>query len=334
MIPDTLLTYLDNLPKWPAKPISITADAKITDQALKYSSTDTTIIGWSNNESDIKQLVVNLYQENESWRIYPSMNILATHIFVLTTTIAEYQVKERLEHAKLDFDAVAMTHIPKLNQPGMLVMDMDSTTIQIECIDEIAKLAGVGEQVSEVTAHAMRGELDFSQSLRSRVALLKGAPVKILDDVKDNLPLMPGVEVLLSHLQVYGWKVILASGGFTYFARALQRQLGFDAVFANELGLKDGRLTGEVVGDIVDAQYKVSVLKHMSEQFQIDPMQTIAIGDGANDLAMLAESSLGVALHAKPIVQQKAKIAINYSNLEGLLFVLIGGVIRDHVISH
>ncbi|WP_224054996.1 phosphoserine phosphatase SerB [Celerinatantimonas diazotrophica] len=315
-------------------PVSIAADGQITQQAIRHSSTDTTIIGWSKNESDIKQLVANLYQEHECWRIYPAMSILATHIFVLTTPIAEPLVKERIERANLDFDIVAMTHIPNLNQPGMLVMDMDSTTIQVECIDEIAKLAGVGEQVSAVTARAMRGELDFSQSLRSRVALLKDAPVAILDDVKDNLPLMPGVQVLLSHLQVNGWKVILASGGFTYFAKALQQRLGFDAVFANELGLKDGVLTGEVVGDIVDAQYKVNVLKRMCQQFQIEPTQTMAIGDGANDLAMLSESSLGVALHAKPIVQQQAKIAINYSNLEGLLFVLMGGVIRDHVACH
>ncbi|MFM2479299.1 phosphoserine phosphatase SerB [Celerinatantimonas sp. MCCC 1A17872] len=330
MIPNTLLTYLDNLPKWPAKPVSIAADGQITQQPVIHSSSDTTLIAWSTDKNDIKQLVENVYQENESWRIYPSMNVLSVHIFVLTTPVEQSLVKERLACASLNFDAVALNHIPKLDEPGMLVMDMDSTTIQVECIDEIAKLAGVGEQVSAVTARSMRGELDFSQSLRSRVALLKDAPVQILDEVRDNLPLMPGVKVLLSHLQVNGWKVILASGGFTFFAKALQQRLGFDEVYANELVLKDGTLTGEVEGDIVDAQYKVGLLKRLRSHFGLAPSQTMAVGDGANDLPMLAESSLGVALHAKPIVQKNAKIAINHSNLEGLLFVLIAGMIRDH----
>ena len=212
--------------------------------------------------------------------------------------------------------------LPSLKQPGVVLMDMDSTTIQIECIDEIAKLAGVGEQVAAVTASAMNGELDFSESLRSRVATLTNCPETVLTQVADVMPLMPGLELLIATLHQANWKVAIASGGFTYFAKRLQDDLGFDAVYANELEIVDGILTGKVIGNIVDAQVKADTLQALAQEYQIAPQQTVAIGDGANDLIMLQSAALGVAIHAKPIVQQQAQVALNHHDLEGLVGLL------------
>ncbi|HHF3391995.1 TPA: phosphoserine phosphatase [Haemophilus influenzae] len=217
--------------------------------------------------------------------------------------------------AKLDFS-------PKLSQAGLLVMDMDSTAIQIECIDEIAKLAGVGELVSAITESAMRGELDFEQSLRCRVGTLKGAPESILQQVRENLPLMPGLVETIQTLQKYGWKTAIASGGFTYFADYLKALLQLDFAASNQFDIEDGKLTGLVKGDVVDAQYKAKTLQHLLEEYGIDSRHSIAIGDGANDLAMMNVAGLGVAFHAKPKVQQQAQIVVNFADLTALLCLL------------
>ena len=217
--------------------------------------------------------------------------------------------------AKLDFS-------PKLSQAGLLVMDMDSTAIQIECIDEIAKLAGVGELVSAITESAMRGELDFEQSLRRRVGTLKGAPESILQQVRENLPLMPGLVETIQTLQKYGWKTAIASGGFTYFADYLKDLLQLDFAASNQFDIEDGKLTGLVKGDVVDAQYKAKTLQRLLEKYGIDSQYSIAIGDGANDLAMMNVAGLGVAFHAKPKVQQQAQIVVNFADLTALLCLL------------
>ena len=217
--------------------------------------------------------------------------------------------------AKLDFS-------PKLSQAGLLVMDMDSTVIQIECIDEIAKLAGVGELVSAITESAMRGELDFEQSLRRRVGTLKGAPESILQQVRENLPLMPGLVETIQTLQKYGWKTAIASGGFTYFADYLKDLLQLDFAASNQFDIEDGKLTGLVKGDVVDAQYKAKTLQRLLEKYGIDSQYSIAIGDGANDLAMMNVAGLGVAFHAKPKVQQQAQIVVNFADLTALLCLL------------
>ncbi|HHF4301363.1 TPA: phosphoserine phosphatase [Haemophilus influenzae] len=217
--------------------------------------------------------------------------------------------------AKLDFS-------PKLSQAGLLVMDMDSTAIQIECIDEIAKLAGVGELVSAITESAMRGELDFEQSLRCRVGTLKGAPESILQQVRENLPLMSGLVETIQTLQKYGWKTAIASGGFTYFADYLKALLQLDFAASNQFDIEDGKLTGLVKGDVVDAQYKAKTLQHLLEEYGIDSRHSIAIGDGANDLAMMNVAGLGVAFHAKPKVQQQAQIVVNFADLTALLCLL------------
>ena len=217
--------------------------------------------------------------------------------------------------AKLDFS-------PKLSQAGLLVMDMDSTAIQIECIDEIAKLAGVGELVSAITESAMRGELDFEQSLRRRVGTLKGAPESILQQVRENLPLMPGLVETIQTLQKYGWKTAIASGGFTYFADYLKDLLQLDFAASNQFDIEDGKLTGLVKGDVVDAQYKAKTLQRLLEEYGINSQHSIAIGDGANDLAMMNVAGLGVAFHAKPKVQQQAQIVVNFADLTALLCLL------------
>ena len=217
--------------------------------------------------------------------------------------------------AKLDFS-------PKLSQAGLLVMDMDSTAIQIECIDEIAKLAGVGELVSAITESAMRGELDFEQSLRRRVSTLKGAPESILQQVRENLPLMPGLVETIQILQKYGWKTAIASGGFTYFADYLKTLLQLDFAASNQFDIEDGKLTGLVKGDVVDAQYKAKTLQRLLEEYGINSQHSIAIGDGANDLAMMNVAGLGVAFHAKPKVQQQAQIVVNFADLTALLCLL------------
>ncbi|MFQ9292813.1 MAG: phosphoserine phosphatase SerB, partial [Haemophilus parainfluenzae] len=217
--------------------------------------------------------------------------------------------------AKLDFDA-------KLSENGLLVMDMDSTAIQIECIDEIAKLAGTGELVSAITESAMRGELDFEQSLRRRVGTLKGAPESILQQVREKLPLMPGLIETIKALQQHGWKTAIASGGFTYFADYLKSLLNLDFAASNQFEIIDGTLTGNVKGSVVDAQYKANTLQKLAEEYNIPRKNTLAIGDGANDLAMMKVAGLGVAFHAKPKVQQQAQIVVNSADLTALLCLL------------
>ena len=223
---------------------------------------------------------------------------------------------------ELTLDIAPLNFHASLKQAGLLVMDMDSTAIQIECIDEIAKLAGTGDMVSAITERAMRGELDFSQSLRQRVATLKDAPEGILQEVKQHLPLMPGLVETVKELKNHGWKVAIASGGFTYFAEVLQQKLGLDFIAANQFEIIDGKLTGNVQGTIVDAQYKAQTLQQLAQQFNIATENTVAIGDGANDLSMMQVADVGVAYHAKPKVQQLAQVIVNFTDLTALLCIL------------
>ncbi len=223
---------------------------------------------------------------------------------------------------ELSLDIAPLNFHASLEQAGLLVMDMDSTAIQIECIDEIAKLAGTGDMVSAITERAMRGELDFSQSLRQRVATLKDAPEGILQEVKQHLPLMPGLVETVKELKNHGWKVAIASGGFTYFAEVLQQKLDLDFIAANQFEIIDGKLTGNVQGVIVDAQYKAQTLQQLAQQFNIPTENTVAIGDDANDLTMMQVANVGVAYHAKPKVQQLAQVIVNFTDLTALLCIL------------
>lgn len=222
----------------------------------------------------------------------------------------------------LGCDVASLDIVPTLSQAGLLVMDMDSTAIKIECIDEIAKLAGSGEVVAAITAQAMRGELDFEQSLRKRVGTLENAPERILQAVREKLPLMDGFEEMVATLKLYGWKLAIASGGFDYFADYLKEKYGLDEAVSNKLEIIDGELTGVVLGKVVDAEYKAETLKRLAAQYQIPENQWVAVGDGANDLPMLKTASLGVALHAKPKVQEQAKFVVNFADLTVLLLLL------------
>jgi len=204
----------------------------------------------------------------------------------------------------------------------VVAFDMDSTLIQMEVIDELAKRAGVGDQVSEITEQAMRGELDFQQSFRKRVALLAGTPETVLEEVAENLQLSDGAEKLIRVLKKLGYKTAILSGGFTYFGQLLQKKLGIDYVYANDLEIADGKVTGQVSGQIVDGERKAQLLRHIAEKENIDLEQVIAVGDGANDLPMLSIAGLGIAFRAKPIVKASAKQALSTHGLDGILYLL------------
>ncbi|SNY46614.1 phosphoserine phosphatase SerB [Arsukibacterium tuosuense] len=255
--------------------------------------------------------------------LQPHPQLPAGVLIQLTAALsAELQQRLFAFAAEQQIELVYLDQGVTLSKPGLLVMDMDSTAISIECIDEIAALAGVGPQVAAITARAMNGELDFAASLTERVAALKGAPQSVLQRVLDDLPLMPGLTELVSTLQQQQWRVAIASGGFTYFTDVLQQRLALTATFANVLEIKNGVLTGKVVGDIVDANTKARAVSLLAETYGIAACQTVAIGDGANDLPMLKTAALGVAFHAKPKVQTAVSARINQGSLLQLLYLL------------
>ncbi|WP_163933660.1 phosphoserine phosphatase SerB [Paraferrimonas sp. SM1919] len=209
-----------------------------------------------------------------------------------------------------------------LSEPGLLLMDMDSTAITIECIDELALLAGVGQEVAAVTAQAMAGQLDFEQSLRQRVSKLKGADENFIKQLCSDLPLMPGIEAMVARLKQHGWIVAVASGGFVPFVEQLKQQLQLDAAFANHLDVGDGILLGTVSGQVVDANYKAQVLLKLAAQFNIKVGQTVAIGDGANDIPMIKQAAVGIAYHGKAALVDAADTAIQNLGLDSLPLLL------------
>ena len=204
----------------------------------------------------------------------------------------------------------------------LVAFDMDSTLIEAEVIDELAKLAGVGEQVSAITERAMRGEIDFSESFRARVALLEGLEESALDRVASELKITEGAEHLISTLRTLGYKTAILSGGFTYFAKHLQARLGMDYVYANELDIAQGVVTGKIQGEIVDGARKAQLLRQLADDLGIDLQQVIAVGDGANDLPMLSIAGLGIAFRAKPLVKKSAEQSISTLGLDAILYLL------------
>lgn len=243
---------------------------------------------------------------------------VATHAYRLREAKPHDGVPMFCYEHQLDYGFVrAGQHISDF---GLVVMDMDSTLISIECIDEIADMQGIKPQVSEITEAAMRGEIDFAESLRRRVALLEGLEESALQRVYDErLQLNPGAELMLAELNKHGIKTLLVSGGFTFFTERLKARLGLDFAHANTLEIVDGRLTGQVLGDILDAQAKADWLTHIRGELELRPEQVIAMGDGANDLKMMAEAGTGIAYHAKPIVRTQATFALNFVGLNGLV---------------
>lgn len=316
------LTWCDlpsDVSLWPGLPLSLSGDEVMP---LDYRAGRT---GW---------LLYGRGLDKE--RLTAWQNRLGAAIVIVSAwCVDDYQVMRlagsltpravRLAHEH-GLDVAPLGKIPHLKTPGLLVMDMDSTAIEVECIDEIARLAGCGAQVAEVTERAMRGEIDFTASLRQRVATLKGADAQILRQVRDELPLMPGLTTLVQKLQALGWQVAIVSGGFTWFAEYLRDRLHLAAAVANELEIRDGCLTGEVIGPIVDARYKAETLQKLAQRFAIPAEQTVAIGDGANDLLMIKASALGIAYHAKPKVNEQTEVTIRHADLMGVFCILSGSL--------
>jgi len=224
--------------------------------------------------------------------------------------------------SELDIDVAYQEDTMFRRNRRLVAFDMDSTLIDAEVIDELAKAAGVGAQVAEITERAMRGELDFTASFRARVALLKGLDESALEHIAQRLRLNEGAERLISTLKKMGYKTAILSGGFNYFGHFLQQRLGIDYVFANELEIREGKVTGDVIGLVVDGQRKAALLREIAARENISLEQVIAVGDGANDLPMLSIAGLGIAFRAKSIVKQSARQAISTLGLDGILYLL------------
>ena len=258
--------------------------------------------------------------------MHPEKNGRACIEFSLRGTpkdLADMQSKLMHLSADMAFDFSLQKDNMYRRMRRLICFDMDSTLIQTECIDELAERAGVGDKVREITERAMRGEIDFRESFKERVALLKGLDVSVMKDIAEKLPITEGVERLMAVLKRYGYKIAILSGGFTYFGEYLQRKFGIDYMYANELEVDDnGKLTGKYLGDIVDGKRKAELLKRIDQVEKVNLAQTIAVGDGANDLPMISEAGLGIAFHAKPRVVANAKQSINTIGLDGVLYFL------------
>ena len=257
---------------------------------------------------------------------HPEKNIRACIEFSLRGTpksLADMQSQLMQLSAEMEFDFSLQRDNMYRRMRRLICFDMDSTLIQTECIDELAMRAGVGDKVKTITESAMRGEIDFKESFKERVALLKGLDVGVMKDIAENMPITEGVDRLMAVLKRYGYKIAILSGGFTYFGEFLQRKYGIDYMYANELEVDDnGKLTGNYVGDIVDGNRKAELLKLIAQVEKVNLAQTIAVGDGANDLPMISQAGLGIAFHAKPRVAANAKQSINTIGLDGVLYFL------------
>lgn len=236
--------------------------------------------------------------------------------------------KEQMQEAFLDlsselnFDISFQEESMYRRMRRLICFDMDSTLIQTEVIDELAIKAGVGDKVKAITESAMRGDIDFVESFKQRVKLLKGLDVSVLQEIAENLPITEGLDVLMKVLQKVGFKTAILSGGFTYFGNYLKEKYGFDYMYANELEIENGKLTGNYIGDIVDGKRKAELLRLIAQVERIDLRQTVAVGDGANDLAMLGIAGLGIAFHAKPKVIQTARQSLSTVGIDGILYFL------------
>ncbi|MBR5652558.1 MAG: phosphoserine phosphatase SerB [Prevotella sp.] len=258
--------------------------------------------------------------------LHPERNVRACIEFSLRGTPADRAAMQadlmRLA-SDMEFDFSFQRDDMFRRMRRLICFDMDSTLIQTECIDELAIRAGVGDEVKVITESAMRGEIDFKESFTRRVALLKGLDVSVMQDIADHLPVTEGVDRLMTVLKRCGYKIAILSGGFTFFGEQLQRRYGIDYMYANELEVDDnGKLTGRYVGEIVDGHRKAELLKLIAQVEKVNLAQTIAVGDGANDLPMISQAGLGIAFHAKPRVVATAKQSINTIGLDGVLYFL------------
>lgn len=246
---------------------------------------------------------------------------VAAHAYRLTEAQSHLEIASYCFEHQLDYGFVPRGR--SLKDFGLVVMDMDSTLISIECIDEIADMQGLKPQVAAITEAAMRGEIDFAESLRRRVALLAGLDEHALQRVYDErLQLNPGAEIMLATLKEHGIKTLLVSGGFLFFTERLKPRLGLDYAHANTLEIINGKLTGKVLGNILDAQGKADWLVKIREELELKPEQVIAMGDGANDLKMMVQAGISIAYHAKPVVREQASYALNFVGMDGLVNLL------------
>ena len=256
---------------------------------------------------------------------HPQQKSRACIEFSLRGSPNRHKMQEQLMRLSADmgFDFSLQNDDMYRRMRRLICFDMDSTLIQTECIDELATRAGVGDKVKAITESAMRGEIDFKESFTKRVSLLKGLDVSVMREIAENLPITEGVDRLMAVLKRCGYKIAILSGGFTYFGEYLQRRYGIDYMYANELEIDDeGRLTGRYLGEVVDGHRKAELLKLIAQVEKVNLAQTIAVGDGANDLPMLSEAGLGIAFHAKPRVVANAKQSINTIGLDGVLYFL------------
>ena len=258
--------------------------------------------------------------------MHPEKNVRACVEFSIRGTLADKAAFQRelmalSADSGMDFSFQKDDMYRRMRR--LICFDMDSTLIQAECIDELARRHGVYDKVAAITERAMRGEIDFKESFTERVALLKGLDISVMQDIAENLPITEGTDRLMSVLKTCGYKIAILSGGFTFFGEYLQRRYGIDYVYANELEVgEDGKLTGRYVGDIVDGRRKADLLRLIAQTEKVNIAQTIAVGDGANDLPMINEAGLGIAFHAKPRVKASASQSLSTIGLDGVLYFL------------
>ena len=321
-------SWVDEQPNWHLVTVAEDADANFVD--VEIADIDTTQPFAKHSFIDVQVFRYLLVPVTDTL-MHPAKKTAAAHIIddQLTTRLRH----DLAEDYKNSQSAIAGEHLDvvdchilslghMLRTHKLACFDMDSTLIEQEVIVELAKTAGIGEQVAAITEAAMRGEMDFDESFAQRVALLKGIPTSVLDDICSRLTLSTGARTTISALKVLGYHTVLVSGGFTYFARYIAEQLGIDEVHANALDIEDGEVTGHVQLPIINGTKKAAIAEHTAERLGIDMSQVVCVGDGANDLPMMALADLGVAFNAKPIVQARADAAVNVTGLEGVLYAL------------
>ena len=321
-------SWVDEQPNWHLVTVAEDADANFVD--VEIADIDTTQPFAKHSFIDVQVFRYLLVPVTDTL-MHPAKKTAAAHIIddQLTTRL-RHDLAEDYKNSQsamssdhldvVDCHILSLGHMLRTHK--LACFDMDSTLIEQEVIVELAKTAGIGEQVETITEVAMRGEMDFDESFAQRVALLKGIPTSVLDDICSRLTLSTGARTTISALKALGYHTVLVSGGFTYFARYIAEQLGIDEVHANALDIEDGEVTGHVQLPIINGAKKAAIAEHTAERLGIDMSQVVCVGDGANDLPMMALADLGVAFNAKPIVQARADAAVNVTGLEGVLYAL------------
>lgn len=321
-------SWVDEQPNWHLVTVAEDADANFVD--IEIADIDTTQPFAKRSFIDVQVFRYLLVPVTDTL-MHPAKKTAAAHIIddQLTTRL-RHELTEDYKNSQttigsehldvVDCHILSVGHMLRTHK--LACFDMDSTLIEQEVIVELAKTAGIGEQVAAITEAAMRGEIDFDESFAQRLALLKGISTDVLDDICTRLTLSTGARTTISSLKALGYHTVLVSGGFTYFARYIAEQLGIDEVHANALDIEDGEVTGHVQLPIVNGTKKAAIAEHTAERLGIDMSQVVCVGDGANDLPMMALADLGVAFNAKPIVQARADAAVNVTGLEGVLYAL------------